>query len=69
MPSGGARKGAGRKPDPDNRKLQLNLRLARDVLAYLDYVESKTQTIEDALRGSKGYREWKRNARTEADSP
>ena len=57
---GGKRKGAGRKARPDERKVPLAVKLAVDLAEYLATVESKTGAIEEALRRSKGFRDWKR---------
>lgn len=57
---GGKRKGAGRKARPDERKVPLAVKLAVDLTEYLATVESKTGAIEEALRRSKGFRDWKR---------
>lgn len=57
---GGRRKGAGRKARPDEVKLPLAIKVNRELSAYLATVASKTGTIEDALRRSKGFRDWKR---------
>lgn len=61
MSHGGKRKGAGRKARPDERKIPLAVKLDRELAEYLATVESKTGTIEDALRRSKGFREWRKN--------
>lgn len=58
---GGKRKGAGRKARPDERKIPLAIKLAVELAEYLATVESKTGTIEEALRRSKGFREWRKN--------
>lgn len=60
MTSGGRRKGAGRPSRPDERKVPLAVKLAVELTEYLATVESKTGAIEEALRRSKGFREWKR---------
>ena len=57
---GGKRKGAGRKARPDERKVPLAIKLDRELAEYLATVESKTGTIEEALRRSKGFREWRK---------
>ena len=58
---GGRREGAGRKARPDERKIPLAIKLAVELSEYLATVESKTGTIEEALRRSKGFREWRKN--------
>lgn len=57
---GGKREGAGRKARPDERKIPLAIKIAVELSEYLATVESKTATIEDALRRSKCFRDWKR---------
>ena len=58
---GGKRKGAGRPARPDERKIPLAVKLAVDLMEYLASCENKTATIEEALRRSKGFREWRKN--------
>ena len=57
---GGKRKGAGRKARPDEVKMPLAIKIDRELAEYLATVESKTGSIEEALRRSKGFRDWKR---------
>lgn len=57
---GGKRTGAGRKARPDERKVPLAIKLAVDLSEYLASCENKTATIEEALRRSCGFREWKK---------
>lgn len=57
---GGKREGAGRKARPDERKVPLAIKLAVELSEYLATCESKTGTIEDALRRSRAFREWKK---------
>ena len=57
---GGKRNGAGRKARPDERKIPLAVKLEVELTEYLATVESKTGAIEEALRRSKGFRDWKR---------
>jgi hypothetical protein len=63
---GGKRKGAGRKASPDERKIPLTIKMDRGLFEYLSAVESKTATIEAALRRSKGFRDWLAKRRSEA---
>lgn len=59
MSHGGKREGAGRKPAPESRKRPLAMRIDPELAEYLSTVEDKTACIEDALRGTKRFREWK----------
>jgi hypothetical protein len=62
---GGARPGSGAKPKPPGeKKKSICLRIAPDLIRYLDTVR-KTKAIEDALRESEGYREYRRITRRE----
>lgn len=61
MTHGGKRKGAGRKANPDERKVPIAVKIDRELSEYLATCESKTGTIEEALRRSKGFREWRKN--------
>lgn len=61
MTHGGKREGAGRKARPDERKVPLAVKIDRELAEYLATVASKTATIEEALRRSKGFREWRKN--------
>lgn len=56
---GGARIGAGRKPDPNARKM-LSVRLGLETLEYLSTTDSKTEAIETALQNTKAFRAWKK---------
>lgn len=55
---GGKRQGAGRPACPDERKRPVTLKLAPELVAYLATVSNKTAAVEDALRRSRGFREW-----------
>lgn len=57
---GGKREGAGRKARPDERKVPLAVKLTVELSEYLGTVENKTATIEDALKRSRGFREWRK---------
>ena len=59
MSHGGAREGAGRPVDPNSKKA-LSLRVPVDVRQYLDTTENISQSIEDLVRRSKGYRDWRK---------
>lgn len=54
---GGARKGAGRKRDP-NAKRPVTFKLARPIVEYLDTVPSKVAAVESAITESAGYQRW-----------
>ena len=45
---------------PEERKIPLAIKLDRDLAEYLETVENKTATIEDALRRSQGFKRWKK---------
>ena len=57
---GGARKGSGRKPDPNARKM-VSLRLSLETVDYLATVDNKTEAIEAAVKNSKAFKAWKAN--------
>jgi hypothetical protein len=54
---GGAREGAGRKPDP-NAKRPVTFKLAVPIVEYLDTVPSKVAAVEAAITDSAGYVAW-----------
>lgn len=54
---GGKRKGAGRKPAPD-AKVNLPIRVPLDVRAFLESTGNMSQTVTDAVRRSRAYRDW-----------
>lgn len=56
---GGKRKGAGRKADPDAKKM-ITTKLSPDVIDYLATVDNKSLTIETALRRTRGFRDWRK---------
>jgi hypothetical protein len=60
MTHGGKREGAGRKPRPEARKVPMTIKIDRELAEYLGTIEGKTAAIEEALRRSKGFREWLR---------
>lgn len=43
------------------RKVTTSCRVTPEVKGYLDQCESASEEIETALRGSKRFREWRRN--------
>lgn len=61
MTHGGKREGAGRKARADDRKVPFAIKLDRELAEYLATVPSKTAAIEDALRRSKGFRDWRKS--------
>jgi hypothetical protein len=61
MPRGGKRAGAGRTPLPDGeKKVPFRARIARDVSEYLKETANQTATVEAAVRGTKGFKKWKK---------
>lgn len=59
MSHGGKRKGAGRKLAPD-AKQPISARVSQDVKAFLAEQANASETIEETLRRSKSFREWKK---------
>jgi hypothetical protein len=56
---GGPRPGAGRKPRGDQPRVMVpGVRLPASVAAYLASVANRTETIEQAITNSKGYKTW-----------
>lgn len=56
---GGKRNGAGRKPGRGERKEVASVRLTPTLRAFLDdQPQSMSETIEDAIRRTKAFREW-----------
>lgn len=63
MKHGGKRKGAGRKSVPDGvAKVPYGTKLAPVVIEYLRSCDNAASTIEDTIKRSKAFREW-RNSR------
>jgi hypothetical protein len=62
MTRGGARKGAGRKPDPagTTRKM-VSVKMPPDVYAYLKSQKNTTETVENAIRRSKAFRDFQKS--------
>lgn len=56
---GGKREGAGRKPSPGRAKVPYGTKLEAEVVEYLRQCENAAKTLEDAVKRSKGFREWK----------
>lgn len=56
---GGARKGAGRKARPDEKKVPVAIKLEPQLVKYLATCDNKTAVIEEALKRSRGFRAWK----------
>ena len=56
---GGKRKGAGRKPSPDVAKVPYGTKLEGVVVEYLRQCDNAAKTLEDTIKRSKGFREWK----------
>ena len=66
---GGKRDGAGRKASLDGkgRTVPKSIKVSREVANYLQ--EVGTGVIEDALRKSKAFRDWKKRERLKARHP
>lgn len=61
MTSGGRRKGAGRKATRGEAKESLTVRITPTLRAFIDAQEhSAADVIEDAIRRTKSFREWKK---------
>ena len=54
---GGKRKGAGRKASPDSRNVPKSIKVSQEVADYL--AEHGTGLVEDAIRRTKHFKEWK----------
>lgn len=60
MTHGGKREGAGRKASRGEAKVTTSIGVTPEIKRYLDQCEgSQSETIEDALRKTKSFREWK----------
>ncbi len=55
---GGKRAGAGRKA-PDGAKVQASVVVTPEVKAYLGTCENQSETVEKAVRQSRGFKQWK----------
>ena len=58
---GGARKGAGRRPIGDSKKIPMTIKIAPDLRKYLKTLDNATAAIEAGLRRSKDFKTWKEN--------
>lgn len=58
---GGKRKGAGRKAAPDSRNVPKSIKVSQEMADYLS--ERGTGIIEDALRRTKDFKDWKNERR------
>jgi hypothetical protein len=67
MPSGGKRKGAGRKSGPYGRKKMVSLRLAEDVRNFLATTASQAETIEETIRKSAAFKRWRQTTSNPAN--
>ena len=57
---GGKRDGAGAKPLPKGeKKIQRCMKLAPDVDAYLRTTPNQVATVENTIRRSKAFKDWK----------
>lgn len=61
MSHGGKREGAGRKAHPDSRTVPKSIKVSQEVADYL--AEYGTGEIEDVIRRTKQFKEWKRGRR------
>lgn len=59
MSHGGKRKGAGRKPSPERAKVPYGTKLEFEVVEYLRQCDNAAKTLEDAVKRSKAFKEWK----------
>lgn len=59
MSHGGKRKGAGRKPSHNAAKVPYGTKLEGDVVEYLRQCENAAKTLEDVIKRTKSFREWK----------
>ena len=57
---GGKRKGAGRKPGRHGAKVTLATRVSEDIKAFLESTGNASQTVEDVVRRSKAFRDWRK---------
>lgn len=59
MKHGGKRKGAGRPPTREERKINTGLRLSPLLREYLrQHDKSQADVVEDAVRRSAGFKRW-----------
>jgi hypothetical protein len=56
---GGKRNGAGRKPSPDVAKVPYGTKLEAEVVEYLRQCENAAKTLEDVIKRTKAFKEWK----------
>jgi hypothetical protein len=61
MSQGGKREGAGRKPRPDGkgRTVPKSIKVSQEMADYLS--EVGTGVIEDAMRKTKAFKDWKKS--------
>jgi predicted transcriptional regulator len=65
---GGKRKGAGRKASRGEAKVTTSIGVTPEVKRYLDQCEeSQSEVVEDAIRRSKAFREWKTKSRQQGE--
>ena len=57
---GGKRPGAGR-PAPDGAKVVTTISLTPEVKQYLDTRENRSVAVEEAIRQSRQFKQWKAN--------
>jgi len=61
---GGRRVGAGRKPKSGIKKQDISLYLQPDTVEFLRTQASASETVDKIVQGSKGYRQWRKQAKT-----
>jgi hypothetical protein len=60
MSHGGKREGAGRKPRPDGiAKVPYGTKLESEVVDYLRQCGNAAKTLEDVIKRTKSFRQWK----------
>ena len=55
---GGARPGAGAKPNPDGKRVKTSITLPQTLVDYLDTTDNRSSTIEGLIRKSTGFRQF-----------
>ena len=58
---GGARPGAGAKPNPDGKRVKTSITLPQTLVDYLDTTDNRSSTIEGLIRKSTGFRQFVSN--------
>ena len=55
---GGARPGAGAKPNPDGKRVKTSITLPQTLVDYLETTPNRSSTIEGLIRKSTGFRQF-----------